>query len=102
MNTFGDNNSYNNANLFNNMDAHANSSSDVRDAEKDNSMYSYSRVSQALKEDSFAMRQYRDQQLFRKSDPMKRNDSPSSVGQMARNDAQFKSTEDSAPSLMKQ
>ena len=58
MNTFGDNNSqlYNQANLFNNIDGFVNSTSDVRDNDKDNSMYSYSKISQVLKEDSFAMR----------------------------------------------
>ena len=63
MNTFGDNtsNSYNQPNLFNHLDGLVNSSSDVvKDGDKDTSMYSYSKVSQALKEDSFVMRQMRD------------------------------------------
>lgn len=61
MNTFGENtfNSYNQTpgNVYSNMEGvMINSTSDGRDYDKDNSMYSYSKVSQLLKEDSFNMR----------------------------------------------
>jgi hypothetical protein len=57
------------------------SSSDVRDADKEPSMYSYSKVSRDLKEESFMMRQLRDQALASKSQS-KRLDSPTSMGGM--------------------
>lgn len=65
LNTFGENTlqSYNQAqgNVYGNMEGvMINSTSDGRDNDKDGSMYSYSKVSQAFREDSLNMRQLRD------------------------------------------
>lgn len=54
-------------------------SSDGRDAEKEPSMYSYSKVSRDLKEESYMMRQMRDQALTGQSQSRRIN-SPSSLG----------------------